>query len=71
MSYKVEINVGGVWLPATHKYFQTPETAKDFERRFINANFPAVPQQTRVRKVGRDPKNNINNDFFGGWDELI
>jgi len=70
MSYKVEINVGGVWLPATHKYFQDKEKAQTFENRFISVNFPVQAQETRVRKVGKEKKGG-RSDFFQGWDEFL
>jgi len=75
-SYKVEINVGGIWLPTTHKYFKQKDKAKDFERRFNNQNFPFDQQKTRVRKVGREDRRMDGGFFLGSivilcWVEIF
>jgi len=54
MSFKVEIDVSGVWLPATHKYFKKKKDASEFEERFNKTNFPLLKHNTRVRKVGKE-----------------
>jgi len=65
MSFKVEIDVSGIWLPATHKYFNKKKDADQFEERFVKVNFPLMEPKTRVRKVGKEKKQ--EGGFFLGF----
>lgn len=58
MSFKVLILSFGMWLPASHKYFQTQEEAEQFRQRLIRNQLGGHQHLAKVVEVGRERQSN-------------
>lgn len=65
VSFKVEINVMGMWVPATHKYFKDEERAQDYRERLMRNNPNIKKSNIRIRCVGKLDK---PTSFFMGFE---
>jgi hypothetical protein len=62
MKWKVEVKVGPLWVPASHKYWKEKDKAKAFQDRFKKKTGAEV----RTKRIGKDkhPFNTVGYPFF-------